>query len=371
MRKWVWILFAVWAAVVPAWTAAAQQAPGPRPDGYFLSPDASGVWQVWRLRSSADAAEQVSSAPASVIDFAVAPTGGSIAYTSAGQLWLHRLDGSAPVVLASLSNDPAAHPIFNLDGSQVAYADGGIWLVNSGGGEPNRVFVDPTPGRSTPDAYPFYQPQRFIGGNMLLVDIGVWEGDSVGLLDLQTGAMQELETGVHHDALPLGDGRLLLFGNGGVSGQANLQITPMTDLNQRETIVDLNALSPDKPLFVEQALLVEPNTVRVFGTTFENAPEYRPLAFAFTVDVAAKAVTSFETEFMPLPADGQTLLGPVTPDGTILSLLLNADNRPDAGAYGLMAGQPALQPVAADATAVPVSPAPAAAFQWGPVGSRG
>lgn len=370
MRKWVWVIFAVWVAVLPAWTTVAQQAPGPRPDGYFLSPDASGVWQVWRLRTSADSAEQISSAATSVVDFAVAPTGSSIAYTSAGQLWLQRLDGGAPVVLATLHTDPSAHPVFNLDGSQVAYGDGGIWLVSSGGGEPQQVFADPVPGRGTPDAYPFYQPQRFIGGTTLLVDIGVWEGDSVGLLDLQSGTMQELAAGVHQDALPLGDGRLLLFGNSGAFGQADLQLAPISDLSQRETIVDLNALSPDKPLFVEQAVLVAPNTVRVIGTTFESAPEYHQFAFAFTVDVAAKAVTSFALELMPLPGE-QTILGPVTPDGAVLALLTNAANRADAGAYGLMAGQPALQAVAPDAAAVPVSPAPAAAFQWGPVGSRG
>src|SRR5690606_36373242 len=115
--------------------------------------------------------------------------------------------------------------------------------------------------------------------------------DSVGLLDVQSGAVRELPAGVHHDALPLGDGRLLLFGNSAVSGEASLQIAPMGDLNQRETIVDLNALSPDRPLFVEQAVLVAPNTVRVFGTTFD-VDSGQPLGFSCTVDVAAKAVTN-------------------------------------------------------------------------------
>lgn len=371
MHKLTWILSIMLLVLLPAWSAAAQETP--RPDGYFLSPDASGLWQVWRLAGGQAQAEQITRAAASVADFAIAPDTGGLAYSSAGQLWLQRFGGE-PVSLVTLTSDPAAHPIFNLDGSQIAYADAGIWLVGAGNGAaPRQVFSDPVPGRATPDAYPFYQPQRFIGANTLLVDVGVWEGNTFGLLDLNSGVMRELEPGVHTDALPLDDGRLLLFGNSATSGEFNIQVAPMNDLSQRETLVDLSAYSPDKPLFVDQAVLIAPNTVRIFGTTFESAPEYRPLSFWLTLDIAARQVTSVEPGLLALPAStaGQTLPGPATPDGTLLAILLNAENRPDAGAYGLMAGTLSLTRFIGGDSRLDVSPAPAAAFQWGPVGTRG
>lgn len=370
MRKW-WTVVVALALVLSAGVLAAQD--GPRPDGYFLSPDGGGVWQVWRLRSGATSGEQLTSAPSSVLDYDISPDSSSVAYSSAGQLWLQRLGGGAPTALATLNADPAARPVFSRDGGQIAYADGGIWLVSAGGGDARQVFADPVPGRATPDSYPFYQPQAFVDAQTLLVDVGVWEGNTVGVLDLNSGNLRVLDAGVHHDALSLRDGRLLLFGNGGVSGEANLQIAPVDDLNQRETIVDLTALSPDKPLFVEQAVMIAPNTVRVLGTTFESAPEYRPLIFHFTVDIAARAVTSYEMGLMTLNGSnsGQTLPGPMTPDGTLLAFYRNAANRADAGAYGLMAGELALQRLVGDGSSVTVAPSPAAAFQWGPVGSRG
>ena len=59
MRRLVSIVLLVLVALpVSALLAQVQ----PRPDGFFLSPDASGSWQVWRLGGGESSAQQVTSA---------------------------------------------------------------------------------------------------------------------------------------------------------------------------------------------------------------------------------------------------------------------------------------------------------------------
>ncbi len=309
----------------------------------------------------------LTNAPESLVDFGLSPDAGSAAYTSAGQVWLQPFDGSAPVALVTLQSAAGAHPV--LGSTQLAYADDGVWVVPLDGSQEPRQLVQNTMMEGMNGVYDhYYEPSRFVDEhNSLIVNILLWEGYTVGVIDLSSGSVQELERGIHTGALPLADGRLLLYGNGAVEGAFDLQAVDWLDLNAGNVLVDLNIFEAVGPLFVEQAVETLPGMIRVFGTTFTDPATYATVLFVFDYNSAKDVVVGDIYTFAALPSNEgtQTLYGPLSPDGSLLVEYVNATLQTDRDPRGVVTGELSLVDIASG-NMLHLS-GPVSSFQWGPL----
>ncbi|MFN8372963.1 MAG: WD40 repeat domain-containing protein [Anaerolineae bacterium] len=143
-------------------------------NGYFLSDFSTGVAQLWQLPADGSAAFPFTLMEDPLTEFAVSPDEQQVVFVSGGALWLQDIDPTAqPVSLATLENGVDVTPVFNASGDQIAYADNGIWLVSTAGGEATEVL-------DGDNNHPLFAPNV----NALLVN----NLDSgLGVLDLAAG----------------------------------------------------------------------------------------------------------------------------------------------------------------------------------------
>jgi hypothetical protein len=192
-------------------------------NAYFLTPDANGIEQVWRLRKDGSLAEPVTTAAAIVTEYALSPNERNIAFASGGKMWLQPLTASGEAkALADVGVHEVRDITFSLDGTRVAYVvlgsadapEGGVWLVPTNGGNAELVLQNGPADSATPVyAPPFYrQPQFAPNVNALLAVSGGSETTDFIILDLGTKA--SLDAGMADEALWLPDGRVLAYGNG-------------------------------------------------------------------------------------------------------------------------------------------------------------
>ncbi len=335
--------------------------------GYFLAPDTNGLIQVWQLPADGSASQMLTAAPASIVDYALAPDGTRLAYTSEQQLWLQPLDGSDPIALAALSTVEGSHPVFSPDGQMLAYADNGLWIMGVDGSDPRQLLANVPFDQNDGAAVRHYQPDQFVNANSLIVTIGVWEGVNAGLVDITSGDFQELPPMLHTGLLPLSDGRLLVYGNNGVFGEFNLQIADPADLTALETVLDFSSLT-ERVLFVERAYEIQPGLVRLVGTTLApDSSDPTPYAFAFTFDLIDGELLG-EIQFFPMTvvsASPITYLGALAPDGTLLVQYTNVyyDTALDPG--GIITGSLNFHNLETGEQISYESLGPVSSFQWG------
>src|SRR5690606_31087898 len=119
----------------------------------------------------------------------VAPDGRTVAYISAGTLWVMTPDPD--IATPILTAEGISAPVFNADGLRIAYQmPDGIYLIDTLGGEPSLVLAD-------------YAEPQFAGDNLL---VRIPDGD-LALFAIETGEVQRLGSFVR--AKPLPDGRIL------------------------------------------------------------------------------------------------------------------------------------------------------------------
>jgi hypothetical protein len=333
----------------------------PASDVYYLAAD-SGTPQVWRLPENGGSAVPVTQAPSGVVDFGVSPDGTRIAYTSGGYLWLQNTADSLPWQLIGINNGRGARPLFSPDGETIAFVDGGIWVMGADGSDPRMIArsVELDATASNMGDVRVYEPYAFTrDGRALIVSILVWEGMTVGIVDLQSGELQEVERDVHHRLLELQDGRLLVFGNGGVAGEFDVQLANRADITDRRTVFDLLSLDVDVPLFVDQAVEIAPNVVRLIGMTISSPTEGAYMqAFAFDLDLNSGQVRGALRAYDLGSTDPRAniILERVSPDGRTLPHLVDVEWRQDMDETGIAYGRIVLTDLesgANDALAVP------------------
>lgn len=337
---------------------------------YILAADSGGVVQVYQLQVGAQsAARQITHADRDVLSFGGAYDGLSIAYASGGQLWLQPIHTDSPQSLASLSTPSAnANPVFSPDGQYLAYADGGVWLLDLGTRQTRQLLRD-VPLRanaSNAGLYRLYRPERFIPGTngsaaKLIVDVGIWEWNTVGVVDLASGDLQELAGQLHTSLLSLGDGRVLLYGNTGVGGEMSLDIaTSLDDINTSTRLVDFGVVS-QATLFADQAVEVAPRVVRIFGSSL-GADSAQPVLFSFDYDLSSSTASAVHFFYPPQSAGGSTVAGEPSPDGSLIPVYVDAQTN----AAGVYFGQVTLyDPVSGDPVPVDL-PSPVGLFRWQP-----
>jgi hypothetical protein len=319
-------------AFIVVTTAFAQDTTEVPPVSYYLAADANGVQQVYQLVLDGEyQARPITYAESDVITFSPAYDGLGVAYISDGQLWLQSLHTEAPEAVVSVgATQFFSTPVWSQEGQYIAYADNGVWLLDLGTRETRQLLADVPleEGASNAGEFRIYQPEMFVLGEdgtaeKLIVDVGVWEWNTVGVYDLASGELQELENQIHTDLLPLSDGRVLLYGNGGVGGEFALHMADsLEDINTYTRVLDFAALT-DQTLFAEQAVEIEPGVVRVFGSTISPTPDE---VSAFYFDFDATTGEADNVNFIPLSegSTGNTVAGQLSPDGSIVPVHLSA-----------------------------------------------
>ena len=170
---------------------------------YFLSDIGTGGFQVWRLDRDSITQNQVTTEVVPVIDFTVSPVDGRVAYVVNNQLYVINPDGSERTLLvdggAVDEEDPDYHFLRKInglswspDGSILAFGQNGINFYNFAEVSSSLVLpsnLDPLEG-----IYPYpqalYVPLSWSpDGRFLLMDIGIYEGATLGVFDLTSSGV--------------------------------------------------------------------------------------------------------------------------------------------------------------------------------------
>jgi hypothetical protein len=226
---------------------------------FFLADDDLAIAQVWRLLGDGSAPEMLTNIDAPVESFAVSPDGRRIVYVSGGRLLSQALNGTDPIQLAQVSTTPdqwpgVTRPSFSPDGQQVAYDDGGVWIVPSTGGDPQQVVADDI---SETAARRFTQPVFAPNINALLVRVQRETITVPGVLDPNTGEV--IEIAVEQEAQWLRDGRLVLFGIADGRRPGGLSIVGTGSLNQpAQFLPDILSVQSVRETSANQLRLVLP-----------------------------------------------------------------------------------------------------------------
>ena len=190
-------------------------APTPGTDGsagalphsfYYLSTDAAGLNQVFRIERDGTTGHQITSEPVSVSDYDISPIDGSVAYVANNQLLWINTDGSnrrlvvdgGPVdpnnpFLANVSN-----PVFSPDGQTLAYGYKGLQLYAVSTGQSTLVIENQVDDQGGGLFLPreLYAPERYSpDGTKLLITLGYFEGASAAVYYPATNALVRLEGG--------------------------------------------------------------------------------------------------------------------------------------------------------------------------------
>jgi len=199
--------------LTPAPTAA-QTWPAPPTDGprllphtlYFLS-GRSGGTQVWRLQADGLTLHQLTDESEGIDQYDVSIVDGRFAYRIGNRIYISNVDGSGWRLLVDNSSadtaqagytytDAVGGPLFAPGGAALAYAQGGVWLMDLGSGEARRVLenrVSEEDGAVT--ALEIYTPVAWSpSGQQLLVAIAQPESSTLGVWNIPSGELLRLES---------------------------------------------------------------------------------------------------------------------------------------------------------------------------------
>ncbi len=309
---------------------------------YYLMADTNGIQQVYQLPlNDQNEARQITHAASDVLTFGAAYDGLGVAYISDGQLWLQPIHDEAAEALAKVSSTQFYRsPIFSQDGQYIAYPDDGVWLLDLGTRQTSQVLMDVKLDESASNAPDFrlYAPERFVldsegKASKLIVDVGVWEWNTVGVYDLASGDLQVLEGQTHTDLLPLSDGKVLLFGNTGVGGEPVLHIADrLDDINNYTEVMKFGSVT-GATLFAQQAVEVQPGVVRIFGESLGAFPD-QVKTFILDYDLNTNIVGQVHMTFIQNTSQNPVHLGTLSPDGKLLPVHLDAQFTDAGTPYG-------------------------------------
>lgn len=292
---------------------------------YYMAADANGVQQVFQQTLGTREARQVTHAANDVNTFGVAFDGLSIAYVSGEQLWLQPIHTEDAEALAPVTARHFSHtPVYSPDGEYIAYANDGVWLYDLAKRETRQLLNDVqiAPSGENAGEFQIHFPERFVRGTdgkpaKLIVDVGVWEWNTVGVYDLATSDFHILEGQNYITLLPLYGDKVLLYGNTGVSGTPGLALAEnLDDLNTYQPILDFGAVTA-APLFAEKAVEIHPGVVRIFGQGISAFPD-EVKYFYMDYNVMEDTVGQVHILTLRNESGGLVYMGEPSPDGSLL-----------------------------------------------------
>ena len=175
---------------------------------YFLSNMGDwGAYQVWRLEKDGVTQTQVTAEAVSITDFDVSPVDGRVAYIVNNQIFIVDPDGSGRTLLVDGGEVDEEDPDYHFtrrissvrwspDGARLAFGRNGINYYDPATGTTTLILpnnLEPLEG-----IYPYpqalYSPHTWSpDGSRLLVEIGFYEGSTLGVMEAATGAVARFE----------------------------------------------------------------------------------------------------------------------------------------------------------------------------------
>lgn len=160
---------------------------------YFLAADDAGTAQVWELPTSGELARAVTRSGQAIVDYAIAAE--RVAYVTETELRFGALDGSDAQSLATLVSGRVRPSVGeNGDASQIAFSDDrGLWTIPADGSQPPRLLVQNMLDDDPATLRVYMRPRWNSDETQLLVTVGLYEGAMLGVVDIGTGAVTEVQ----------------------------------------------------------------------------------------------------------------------------------------------------------------------------------
>lgn len=169
---------------------------------YFLSGRESGA-QVWRLEADGLTLRRLTDESEDVAEYDVSAVDGRFVYRVDNRIYILNADGSGWGLLVDNSGadedapdyayrDAVSSPRFAPDGGMLAYAQGGVWLLDFASGVSQRILENQIGEEGR--AGEVYTPVAWSpSGSRLLIAIAQSEGSTLGVWHLDTGELVRLE----------------------------------------------------------------------------------------------------------------------------------------------------------------------------------
>ncbi len=269
---------------VPPPVALGTRLPAPL---YYVAADPDGTPRVWQLPADGEPPFPVTPAGVPVTTYAVA--GEQIAYISGDQLITARRDGTTRQVLTTLALDRAPLTLaWDPDGARLAYTDaGGLWLYSPDSDTPwRRLLAHQPPDTATgpTGAQLFSTPRWGPDGARLLVDVLLYEGSLLGVVDVASGTLTTFTNSGQAAWTP--DGRIITWSAQWGYTQPGLYLIdpaapdadPQTILGPDTPVVDVQpAAAGDWAALVSSTATLGPQFVRAWRAPSLPGP-YAPVA---------------------------------------------------------------------------------------------
>lgn len=335
---------------------------------YYLADGDNGVDQVFRqVLDGQNNRQQLTNSESDIVAFGVAVDGLSVAYIANGRLQLQRVDAEnnpapeAEELVVIDGGQTQSSPVFSPDGQYLAYADHGVWLMDLNTGAAHLLLADIPFDASAPNTSDFrlYTPDRFVidpqtDALKLLIHIVIWEYSAVGVYDIAAGNFQEIELYNHTQLLPLSDGRVLIYGNSFIGGEAELEIAAsLGDVANPELMLDLNTVPGAAETYIAlsayQAVEIQAGKLRVFVYPLDVKIPLEDGIHKFYFDFDLESGTVSEVQVVRLGEmeySSDITAGPVSPDGMKVAVYGSyavSETGTEAGTmqiYNLMTGEP-------------------------------
>lgn len=166
---------------------------------YYLSKNAAGLYQVYRLEADGATVRQLTDEPANVDGFDVLPSDGRIAYVTNNQLIVAGADGSGRTVVVDggPTSDETPYPgrlfgpIWVPDGTAIAFHYNGLSFYQFALGSVTTVIADQiNPSSGFPILQEGYVPAKYSpDGSRLLVSVQYYEAGTMGVYNPTGGAL--------------------------------------------------------------------------------------------------------------------------------------------------------------------------------------
>lgn len=289
---------------------------------YFIAPDAAGVSQVWAL-SLTDGATQITQSPVDILSFGVQANGEAVVYNTFDIIWYQQIGSADAREVATLQGSPDttdryAEPSISPDGNTISYADDGLYLVSSQGGPP-QLLVENIRNMGDIQTWRYVRGADFVSNDLLLANIGIWEGSTPATIDANTGAYVEAPRYAMPFFTQISDNRLVLYSPSFMGLRSGLEIAPLDDITSPQPLLDRSlGMAFDQDTITVDVVETQPNNLRLLVEWIDvTSPGASPQRMILDYDMVAG--TSTQVDLTQTGFDINVLLGlRFSPDGRYL-----------------------------------------------------